>query len=350
MNETQGTTRIRFQELPLVSVVIPVLNGGDDIEGCVRALRAQNYPADRFEILIVDNGSEDGTREAVEALGLHCFVRLERGRSRALNTGLAAARGEIICTIDISCRPVPEWIGEIVKTFENPEVGCVAGEIRLLRTVDNMATRFQERTNYMSAMSAIHRTRAPYFPYADGANASFRKVFFDEVGPFEESFIKAADVEICYRLLFMTDYKIAFNPHALVWEPGEKDLRTLLNQRYRIGIGWVLMMKRFPLLYRELPTRTMRQRYWGAREAANKTISLVVALLKTPFSQSSRERFQDLLILQMMIVAQRLGKRHGRRVVSDLASPPQPIDAQYLEGASSQEFSIKHRILSLSEV
>ena len=331
---------------PFVSVVIPVLNCIDDVEGCVAELRAQTYPADRFEILIVDNGSTDGTADKVRSLGLTCPVRSERGRSRALNTGLAHAQGDIICTTDISCRPVPEWIEEIVKTFDNnPEVGCVAGEIKLLKTVDNAAIRFQERSNYMSAMSAIKRTRAPYLPYADGANASFRKAVFDEIGPFEESFIKAADVEICYRLLFLTQYNIAFNERACVWEPGEDSLRALLKQRYRIGIGNVLLRARFPELYLEPRPNSLRERYWSTHASIRKLKQFIGFGIAAPFDQRARERFRDLFVSDAMAIAQTLGRREGRHLLSAMGEPPTPVRTTEIRRYLGGTWSVEERIV-----
>src|SRR4029079_17145761 len=111
---------------------------------------------------------------------------------------LGIAHGEIICTTDISCMPEPQWIAEIVSSFADPQIGCVAGEIKQLPGPDNSAVRYQARTNYMSPMHALKRDRLPFLPFADGANASFRRQVFDQIGPFEETFYKGADVEICY--------------------------------------------------------------------------------------------------------------------------------------------------------
>lgn len=72
-------------EPPFVSVVIPTLNSAHEVDACITALRAQDYPVSRFEIIVADNGSTDGSTERLEKLGVKVVVRLERGRSRALN-------------------------------------------------------------------------------------------------------------------------------------------------------------------------------------------------------------------------------------------------------------------------
>lgn len=231
---------------PSVSVVIPVLNCEDDVEGCIASLRQQEYPSDHVQIIVADNGSSDRTVELLKKLQVECVVRPDRGRSRALNAGLQSARGEIVCTTDISCRPLPGWIQEIVKCFEDSSVGCVAGDILLIETGSNLAIRFQSRNDYMSPMHAIKRRTLPFLPFADGANASFRRSLFDEIGGFDETFIKSADVEMCYRMFVMTDYKLVFCRKAIVRETGEPNLRALLKQRFRMGFGSSLLKAKYP--------------------------------------------------------------------------------------------------------
>jgi cellulose synthase/poly-beta-1,6-N-acetylglucosamine synthase-like glycosyltransferase len=314
-------------ELPFVSVVVPALNCADDVEGFAASLRAQTYPADRFETIVVDNGSSDGTFERTQQAGLIALRRAERGRARALNTGISAARGEFVLTTDLSCRPESGWIARVVATFAAyPRVACVAGEIKMLRTVDGAVIDFQQRANYMSPMLALNRTQLPFLPFADGANASFRRSLFDEIGGFEESFVKGADVEICYRMFVLTRHAIAFDRQAVVWEPGEPSLRALLHQRFRMGIGANLMRMKFPALYAaSAPRRSLRQRYWAARAAVVGGLQLL-RLNALALVGKDRAAAADADIRLMMTVAQRIGRVHGRRWLRREGVRPTPID------------------------
>src|SRR4030042_2980011 len=162
--------------LPFVSIIVPALNCAEDVQGFSDSMRQQDYPADRLEIIVVDNGSTDDTFERARTVGMIALQRKEKGRARALNTGIEAARGELILTTDLSCRAEPYWIRAVVETFAaHPEAGCVAGEIKLLRATDGAVIDFQERSNYMSPLLALNRTHLPFMPFADGANAPFRK-------------------------------------------------------------------------------------------------------------------------------------------------------------------------------
>jgi cellulose synthase/poly-beta-1,6-N-acetylglucosamine synthase-like glycosyltransferase len=331
-----------------VSIVIPILNAVDDVADCIASIRALDYPADRFEIIVVDNGSTDGTPDALDRAGVRWFARPERGRAKALNTGLAHARGAVICTTDMSCRLDPQWMREIVSTFANPDVGCVAGEIRMLGTHRSPALEFQERTNYMSPMPALRRDRVPFLPYADGANASFRREVFDAIGGFEESFFKGADVEICYRMFMLTDYKIVFNHRAVVREPGEPDLRALLKQRYRIGLGAHLMQLKYPGLYRhdDAPAG-IRSRYWVARRHLSDFVRTLGAGTRGLWNHAARAEARDASIRLLMGLAQRYGKWRGRTYVESLAVRPRPIEPSAISSFLTAGGSVRDRVIEI---
>lgn len=336
---------------PFVSIIIPTLNCASDIEECVKSLRNQDYPAERFEIIIVDNGSTDATMDIVPLTGVRYFVRNERGRSKALNTGVAHAAGEIICTTDISCRAAPDWISSVVRSFNEASVGCVAGEIKLLKITDNAVIGFQERSNYMSPMLALNRTRLPYLPFADGANASFRKQLFEEIGLFDESFIKGADVEICYRMFILTDYKLVFNQDAVVWEPGEPTLGALLKQRFRMGIGRHLMRMKYPTLFRSGKTPPdARKAYWSLWSSLKRLRSLIWTNIHNSGS-SSHTPAADLNIRFLMDAAQKLGSAWGLWYLNLKNIHPIPIDRKKIDifvstGGNLAERVIKYNSLS----
>jgi cellulose synthase/poly-beta-1,6-N-acetylglucosamine synthase-like glycosyltransferase len=329
---------------PAVSVVIPVLNCEQEVAGCMDALEKQSYPRERLEVIVADNGSSDGTVEKLNDLNVRYVVQPKQGRSCALNAGLNESHGEIICTTDISCRPHPDWIEKVVACFEDPEVGCVAGEISQIPTVSNWAIRFQQRNNYMSPMHAFNRRRAPFFPFADGANASFRRSVFEEIGDFDESFFKAADVEICYRMFVLTDYKIVFSRNCLVAEPGEPDLKSLLRQRFKMGMGKTLMLAKYPEFFQEEDRRIgVKSLYWRGRDWARQILANFGCILK-----GEKAEIEDFVIKSMMSRAQSLGFWYGRRYLKKQVYQPERIDSELLLGFLNKSHSFENRIVELS--
>jgi cellulose synthase/poly-beta-1,6-N-acetylglucosamine synthase-like glycosyltransferase len=332
-------TQIQDGLLPFVSVVVPALNCADEVNGFVASMRAQSYPQDRFEIIVADNGSSDDTVARLRANGIRYAVRHERGRSRALNAGLQVARGEIICTTDMSCRAEADWIRAIVECFADPSVGCVAGEIHLLPTHSGLAMRFQARSNYMSPMHAASRATLPFLPFADGANASFRRALLDAIGPFDETFIKAADVEICYRMFVVTNYRLVFCRKAAVAEPGEPTLAALLKQRFRIGIGSNLLEGRFPDFYRRASSgNALKQTYWSLARAARQ---LAQAAARLP----RRDDLEDATVRTLMSWAQSIGRHYGRWYLKRRNIHPAPVDSGKVRDFIANIRALKERVV-----
>ena len=118
---------------PRISIVIPVWNGETRIAATLDALSRQTAPDNLFEVIVVDNGSTDGT---VDIVRRYPFVTLlsepQPGSYRARNRGVAVAKGEYILFTDGDCIPVPEWVEEALKEIgKDPGVGIWAGQIKM---------------------------------------------------------------------------------------------------------------------------------------------------------------------------------------------------------------------------
>ena len=118
---------------PAVSIVVAARNEAARLPARVRNLLEQDYPGE-MEIIIVSGGSTDATAEALAQFGDH--VRLleiaETGKPRALNTGVAAARGEIVVFADARQRFAPDAVRQLVSNFDDPSIGGVTGELILV--------------------------------------------------------------------------------------------------------------------------------------------------------------------------------------------------------------------------
>src|SRR5689334_9252898 len=92
------------------SVVIPARNAARTLPATLAALRGQTYPADRLEVIVVDDGSADATGEVAAAGGARVLRQAPAGPAAARNRGAAAATGEIILFTDADCTPAPTWV------------------------------------------------------------------------------------------------------------------------------------------------------------------------------------------------------------------------------------------------
>jgi glycosyltransferase involved in cell wall biosynthesis len=114
--------------MPLVSVLIPAYNAQQTIAEALRSARQQTY-AD-LEIVVVDDGSTDGTAEAAAAVGdrrVRVVRQANAGKAAALNTGIAHARHELIVMMDGDTVFEPDTVRRLVQPFGDPRVGAVAG-------------------------------------------------------------------------------------------------------------------------------------------------------------------------------------------------------------------------------
>src|SRR5690625_514486 len=115
--------------IPDISVIIPVLDNEDGLRACVHALQQQSLPSERFEIIVVDNGSEDGTLEAAGELPVRLFSQVEpKTPYAARNRGLKEARGRIIAFTDSLCIPDRQWLENGLKRLESEEADLLRSE------------------------------------------------------------------------------------------------------------------------------------------------------------------------------------------------------------------------------
>ena len=111
----------------LISVVVAAYNAERLIGRCLESLFAMEYPAERLEIIVVDNGSTDRTAEIIDGFPVVRLDEALRGSTGARNTGIASARGSLIAFTDSDCIVEPDWAAEIEHAFQAPDVAAVMG-------------------------------------------------------------------------------------------------------------------------------------------------------------------------------------------------------------------------------
>ncbi len=116
-------------ESPRVSVVIPCRNDAASLPLVLAALERQTYPRDKFQVLVVDNGSTDGSGEAAQPFPVERLREPVPSAYRARNRGIAAATGEYLLFLDADTVPCPEWIAELVQTAQAADSWLAGGRI-----------------------------------------------------------------------------------------------------------------------------------------------------------------------------------------------------------------------------
>lgn len=209
----------------MVSVVVVNWNGRERLARCLPAVRRQTYRP--FEILVVDNGSADGSAQLVAAE--FPDVRLLRsprnlGFAGGTNLGIRAARGEYVATLNNDAEPEPAWLAEMVRAAESsPRVGMVAAKMLLLRRPDviDSAGFCLDRAGIAWDRRSGEADRGPEplgGPVGPCAGAAlYRRAMLEEVGLFDEDFfLYLEDVDLGWRAR-LAAWECAYAPAARVY-------------------------------------------------------------------------------------------------------------------------------------
>ena len=248
--------------LPSVSVVVPVRDGERTIAACLDALLAQEYPG-RVEVIVVDNGSTDGTSDLARSRPVVLVHEPRQGRAIARNAGIARSTGEIVAFVDADCVAEPGWLTMLVEPFADAGVGGVGGEIHSVPPVTAVQV-YLDRKEAGRQQYCVQGGRRKRHGFLITANAAYRRSVLSEVGGFDPSFITAEDVDLGWRVRH-AGHTLAYAPDAIVRHWLRETIRDLFRQRYGYGYGRVLFRRRHGLergyslgTYRELGDAALR--------------------------------------------------------------------------------------------
>lgn len=228
-----------MSEIDFVSVVIPTFNSKNYLMRTIESLSAQSYLKDKYEIIVVDDGSTDGTRQCFDWLqkehssNLKYFYQENKGPSSARNLGVKNARAEIIAFIDSDCIASERWIEEIVKGYGDNKVAGIGGTI-VATPSDGKMSQYCAYTK-MNEKPKIDKTGIVYLITG---NASFRKSCLNLVGGFDEryDFPGGEDPDLCYRIK-KKGFFFKYNPNAVVFNSHKHTLWELIITYFHYGKG-----------------------------------------------------------------------------------------------------------------
>lgn len=178
----------------MISVIIPTFNEEENIAQCLVSLRHQTVPRNEYEIIVVDGGSKDQTREIAGKYADKVFIQKSPRVGGARNDGFAAASGDIVATTDADCILPSRWIEHIRKGFDDPAVVQLYGPVYPIETgIKNSLSLF-----FANAYAEIgYHTRI--FSYTLGCNTAFRKDAVMKAGLYR-CIDAGDDVEIALRM------------------------------------------------------------------------------------------------------------------------------------------------------
>jgi cellulose synthase/poly-beta-1,6-N-acetylglucosamine synthase-like glycosyltransferase/peptidoglycan/xylan/chitin deacetylase (PgdA/CDA1 family) len=221
---------------PPVSVLVPAFNETEVIAKALKSLSGGNYPA--HEVIVIDDGSTDGTGELVEGLGLP-GVRLLRqpnsGKAAALNAGFAVATGEVIVTVDADTVFEEDTLRRLVEPFADPGVGAVAGNTKVGNRRGLLGT--WQHIDYVTGFNLDRRLYdlLRSMPTVPGAVGAFRHETIEVAGGFSSATL-AEDTDLTITI-GRSGRRVAYVEDARGWTETPATLAGLWRQRYRWSYG-----------------------------------------------------------------------------------------------------------------
>jgi cellulose synthase/poly-beta-1,6-N-acetylglucosamine synthase-like glycosyltransferase len=224
------------ESTPGVSIVVPTYNAEGTIGPLLESLTQLDYPD--YEVIIVNDGSRDKTREIVTRYPVRLIDQPNRGASAARDAGLRASSREIVAYVDSDVTVTRDWLRKIVQVFSDPTVGAATGKTVFLRD--------ERATSWLRSLDIERRNagRKTFTRLANGPNSAFRRELLLNVGGFDPSWFHAEDTEVSYRI-WIQGYRIRYVPEAIVHHVPEGNWRTFYRKRYRDAKAFTRMLRKY---------------------------------------------------------------------------------------------------------
>lgn len=224
--------------MPLISVVIPVFNDAARIRTALESLVAQSLPKDRYEVIVVDNNSTDGTCNVVDDFirrsnhGVTLTRERKQGSYASRNQGIRVAKGGILAFTDADCVPRHDWLEKGIGALCDSEVSVVVGRIDM--TFEGTHPNVWE---YFDAARKLKQEEyVEKVGFGTTANLFVKKRIFDEYGNFRDDLTSGGDYEFGRRLTKAGEC-LAYAENAVVYHPARRSFGAILKKSKRVAEG-----------------------------------------------------------------------------------------------------------------
>jgi glycosyltransferase involved in cell wall biosynthesis len=243
-----GSFVIKVDTMPLVSIIIPTYNRLDRLKQVLVGLERQSYALNNFEVVVVSDGSSDGTDAYLSSwttqLSLIVVTQTNRGVAAARNHGIQHATGDLILFLDDDVVPAPQLIVEHIRIHaEHSKDVIVLGP---MLTPDDFAlspwVRWEQAMLTKQYRAMLNGEFEPTARQFYTGNTSLARAHLLSSGGFDESFRRAEDVELAYRLA-ERGLQFVFNPVAIGYHYAERSFRSWMEIPYVYGRNDVIFTR-----------------------------------------------------------------------------------------------------------
>ena len=232
-----------MESLLFLSVVIPTYNRKDMLKECLETLQMQTYPKELFEVVVVNDGSSDGTdkflKEYQKKAGykLRYYNQENQGVSAARNLGIAKSLGDVVVFIDDDCMAEKDLLKKLSRGYNNDSVGCVGGAI-ISYTPKTLVEKYIDRKKLLTQEHFL--CCGPVIT----SNTSYRRSILLEMSGFDPDLKTCEDGELGMRVK-LHGYKLIYIKEAKIVHKHRSTLKALLKQQYNYATGNAHMHKKY---------------------------------------------------------------------------------------------------------
>lgn len=225
-----------------VSIIVPIYNSEKTIGKTIKSLLNQNYPKNKYEIILVDDGSTDGTVEVVKKFkGVKLILQKHAGPAIARNRGARHSKGKMILFTDADCIANRNWVESITKPFEDKKIVGVAGTYKAANKRKIMprfiSYEIEDRHNSMKGKYNID--------FVGTFSAAYRRDVFVKFGGFDENFNRASgeDTDLSFKIS-KAGGRIVLVPDAYVYHHHTESLMTMLKKKFWMGYWRIFLYRK----------------------------------------------------------------------------------------------------------
>ena len=238
---------------PFISIVVPIRNEEATIERLARSLLDQDYPHDRYEILMADGGSTDRTREllcVVDPVG-RIVVLDNPGRTApaALNVAISKAKGDIVTRVDGHGYVASDYLSRIVAVMEETGESVVGGPVQMHADTPFRRALVEALYSKIAVGAVPYRTLRARAYVESLQTGSFRRAVQDRVGPFDESLAVVEDLDMNTRIR-KAGYRLLLDPSIRFWYLPRPSLPALWRQIYTVGLVKARILRKHPDIFK----------------------------------------------------------------------------------------------------
>lgn len=246
------------------SIVIPAYNAAKTLPQTLAACKRQRWDGKPVEIVVVDDGSTDGTAEIAEQAGVRCIRQDNAGAAAARNTGWRAAAGDVICFTDSDCAPSKDWVSRLMRRLEADGLDGVGGSYGIENPESLLASCIHQEIWYR------HRRMPATAWHLGSFNVCLQRAVLEDLGGFDEGYrgATAEDTDLSYKAS-ERGYKLGFDASIKVghYHP------TKLFPYLRTQFGHAYWRAK---LYRDHPDRRRSDGYTRLRDLVQPPLFLLL--------------------------------------------------------------------------